>query len=156
MCHSIGRDCRKSRTPLVCFKEMTRNDYAKLKWNCALAKNATTNIRRRITLCSKPWTPFWKLLSDVKARERAFCVFLVPTKKARKGCQAWSGPLSRIPRLSFYVSRSSLWEIERLAKPPVFMYVPSFKKSKKDVMRNENFSPKSRIKAETTLEIKSS
>ena len=65
------------------------------------------------------------------------------------------GPLSRIPRLSLYVSRSSLREIERLTKPPVFMYVPNFKKIEERCDEKREFSPKSRIKAETTLEIKS-
>ena len=137
MCHSIGRDCRKSRTPLVCFKEMTRNVYAKLKWNCALAKNATTNIKRRITLCSKPWTPFWKLLSVVKARERAFCVFLVPTKKARKGCRERPALYHESPD---YLSMFLDQVYERLKDSrnlPFLCMLRILKKPKRDVTRKK-------------------
>ena len=35
----------------------------------------------------KTLSSFLKILSIIKARERAFYVFLVPTKKARKGCR---------------------------------------------------------------------
>ena len=106
----------------------------------------------RIMLC---WNSFLRVLNVVGTRERAFYVFLAPTKKARKGCQARSALYHEYPDYRSMFLDQVYEGLKRLTKPPVFMYVPNFKKPKKDVMRNENFSPKSRIKTETTLEIKS-
>ena len=99
--------------------------------------------------------PSRKILNVVRTRERAFYVFLVPTKKARKGCQVRSALYHEYPDYRSMLLDQVCEGLKRLTKPPVFMYVPNFKKSKRDVTRNENFSPKSRIKTETTLEIKS-
>ena len=67
--------------------------------------------------------PFWELLSIVKVREWAFCVFLVPTKKARKGCQERSALYHEsLDYLAMFLDQ--VYErLKRLTKPPVFMYV---------------------------------
>ena len=116
----------------------------------AIRKNHVMFKKKRKTLSS-----FLKILSIIRTRERAFYVFLVLTKKARKGCRERPALYHEsLDYLSMFLDQ--VYERPKDSRNlPFLCMFRILKKPKKDVTRNENFSPKSRIKTETTLEIKS-
>ena len=117
----------------------------------AIRKNHVMFKKKRKTLSS-----FLKILSIIRTRERAFYVFLVLTKKARKGCRERPALYHEsLDYLSMFLDQV----YERLKDSRNLPFLCMFriflkKKPKRDVVRKRKVSPKSRMKTKTTLKNK--